>query len=139
MRSITILIVEDEVVVRNVVVMALARAGYAVLEAHDAVEALKLSSTFEGVIDLLIADYALKTMTGREVAAKISQSRPGLRVLHISGYSLQVLQHKEGREAISNAVFLGKPFLPKDLVEKVKAILSTVREEYPYGAVGSVH
>jgi CheY-like chemotaxis protein len=120
MRSQTILIVEDEAVVRNVMVTVLAHEDYRVLEADSAAEALEVSNSFEGLIDLLIADHALKTMTGPQLAEKICQARPGLRVLRISGYPLKKLE--EG-EAKTGADFLEKPFSPKALIEKVREIL----------------
>jgi two-component system cell cycle sensor histidine kinase/response regulator CckA len=125
MRSQTILIVEDEAVVRNVMVTALVRENYRVLEADSAAEALEVSNTFEGVIDLLIADHILKTMTGPQLAEKICQARPGLRVLRISGYPQKML---EG-EASAGADFLEKPFLPKALIEKVREILNRPRAQ----------
>jgi two-component system cell cycle sensor histidine kinase/response regulator CckA len=120
MRSPTILIVEDEAVVRNTMVTVLVREDYRVLEADSAAEALEVSNTFEGVIDLLIADHALKTMTGPQLAEKICQARPSLRVLRISGYLLKKLE--EG-EAKAGADFLEKPFSPKALIEKVRESL----------------
>ena len=80
-----------------------------------------MADTFEDVIDLLIADHSLKTMTGREIAGKISESRPALKVLHISGYSLETLQQRG--ETISVTAFLKKPFMPDELVWKVAEIL----------------
>ena len=59
----------------------LVREDYRVLEADSAAEALEVSQTFSGTIDLLIADHTLKTMTGRQVAEQIRQSRPGLKVI----------------------------------------------------------
>jgi two-component system cell cycle sensor histidine kinase/response regulator CckA len=126
MRSQTILIVEDEAVVRNVMVAVLVRENYRVLEADSAAEALEVSNTFEGVIDLLIADHILKTMTGPQLAEKICQARPGLRVLRISGYPPKMLV--EG-EAKAGADFLEKPFLPKTLIEKVREILNRPRAQ----------
>ena len=66
--ALTILVVEDEAVVRNVIMSCLVREDYRVLEADSAAEALEVSQTFSGTIDLLIADHTLKTMTGRQVA-----------------------------------------------------------------------
>jgi two-component system cell cycle sensor histidine kinase/response regulator CckA len=111
---------EDEAVVRNVMVTVLAHEDYRVLEADSAAEALEVSNTFENLIDLLIADHILKTMTGPQLAGKICQARPGLRVLRISGYPLKTLE--EG-EAKAGADFLEKPFSPKALIEKVREIL----------------
>lgn len=120
-RPPTILIVEDEAVVRNLMVKILVRQEYRVLEADSAAEALEISNTFEGPIDLLIADHSLKSMTGRQVAEKIAQSRPALKILHISGYPIETL--KQQGEVIAGAEFLGKPFLPAALIEKVVSIL----------------
>jgi len=121
-RSPTILIVEDEAIVRNVMVTVLAREDYRVLEADSATEALVVSNTFRGMIDLLIADHTLKAMTGRQVADKICESRPRLKILFISGYPLEALE--EAGEIIPGADFLAKPFLPTVLVQKVRDILN---------------
>lgn len=117
----TILVVEDEAIVRNVIMKVLVRENYRVLEADSAAEALAVSDTFEGTIDLLIADHTLKTMTGREVAERIRQYRPGLKVLQISGHLPEKLQQEGG--LMPDADFLAKPFLPKALMEKVTEIL----------------
>lgn len=122
-RSATILVVEDEALVRNVIMHTLVRQDYRVFEADSAAEALEVSRTFPGTIDLLIADHALKTMTGVEVAEQIRQSRPGLKILHISGHSLEKLEEDGG--LIAGAEFLAKPFLPKNLIDKVNHMLGT--------------
>jgi len=120
--ALTILVVEDEAVVRNVIMNCLVREDYRVLEADSAAEALAVSQTFPGTIDLLIADHTLKTMTGRQVAEQIQQSRPGLKVLHIFGHSLEKLEQDGG--LMAGAGFLAKPFSPKALVEKVDQMLA---------------
>jgi DNA-binding response OmpR family regulator len=120
-RARTILIVEDEAIVRNMMVTVLVRKDYRVLEAASAGEALEVSNVFEGVIDLLIADHSLKMMTGRQVVEKICGSRADLKILHISGYPLANLEQEGG--IIPGADFLAKPFLPGVLIEKVKGIL----------------
>lgn len=122
MRSRTILVVEDEAVVRNVLMAVLVREDYRVLEADSAAEALEVSSNFEGVIDLLIADHTLKTMTGRQVAETIRQQRPDLRVLQISGHHIDKLAEDGG--LLAGAGFLAKPFLPKVLLEQVRELLN---------------
>ena len=126
MRSPTILIVEDEAVVRNVMVTVLGREDYRVLEADSATEALEVSNTFEGVIDLLIADHILKTMTGPQLAEQICQARPGLRVLRISGYPPKMLEEGEKK---ASADFLEKPFSTKALIEKVREVLNRPRAQ----------
>jgi len=129
--ALTILVVEDEPIVRNIIMKSLVREDYRVLEADSAAEALEVSQTFSGTIDLLIADHTLKTMTGRQVAEQIRQDRPGLKVLHISGLSLEKLEQDGG--VIPGAEFLAKPFSPKTLVNKVDQILGTTRNRSASG------
>ena len=132
--ALTILVVEDEPIVRNIIMKSLVREDYRVLEADSAAEALEVSQTFSGTIDLLIADHTLKTMTGRQVAEQIRQSRPGLKVLHISGLSLEKLAQDGG--LIPGADFLAKPFSPKTLVEKVDQILGAPHDRSISGLNG---
>jgi DNA-binding response OmpR family regulator len=75
-----ILVVEDDVMVRNAIVAILTHEKYEVLEANSA-EALQVSSNFEGIIDVLIADSSLMTTAGRPLTAELVEARPGLRVL----------------------------------------------------------
>ena len=132
--ALTILVVEDEAVVRNVIMNCLVREDYRVLEADSAAEALEISQTFPGTIDLLIADHTLKTMTGCQVAEQIRQSRPGLKVLHISGLSLEILEQDGG--LMLGAEFLAKPFSPKALVKKVDEMLGTPHDRSASGLKG---
>lgn len=123
MKQQTILIVDDDVDVRNVMVAALARTDYTVLAAKSAVAALNISNTLEGVIDLLVADYRT---TGHELEEKMSQSRSDLKVLHISGYPLTRI--REAEKTISGTDFLAKPFSQEQLVGKIEEILSNAQQ-----------
>ncbi len=123
MKLLTILIAEDDAIVRNVIARVLARDKHIVLEASSAAEALAISNCFAGAIDLLIADHALKTMTGREVAERICHSRPQLKVLHISGYPRQKIEEEGG--IIPGALFLAKPFKSTALLDKVRQICAS--------------
>jgi CheY-like chemotaxis protein len=125
-HELTILVVEDEPIVRNLMVKVLGRAHYRILEADSAAEALEVSDTFGGIIDLLITDHALKAMTGRQVAEKIKQSRAGLKIIHMSGYPIETLEEQGG--LTPGAEFLAKPFLPQALIEKVKCALGSPSE-----------
>ena len=128
--ALTILVVEDEPIVRNIIMKSLVREDYRVLEADRAAEALEVSQTFSGTIDLLIADHTLKTMTGRQVAEQIRQDRPDLKVLQISGLSLEKLEQDGG--LMPGAEFLAKPFSPKTLVKKVDQMLGNrMTEAHP--------
>ena len=129
MRSLTILIVDNEAIVRNVMMAVLVHENYLVLEADSATEALRMSEHFEGIIDLLIADHTLKTMTGRQVAQHIRRTRPDLKVLHVSGYLREKLE-TEGGIAPDDA-FLEKPFRAQALTGKVREILNPTRIRPP--------
>jgi CheY-like chemotaxis protein len=120
-----LLIVEDESVVRNLMMRVLVRAGFRVLEADSAAEALEVSAQFDGVIDLLVADHTLKTMTGRQVAEQIRQSRPNLKVLQISGHFVEQLEEEGGR--LPDAEFLAKPFHPMELVRTVEKMQTATK------------
>ncbi len=132
--ALTILVVEDEAVVRNVIMNCLVHEDYRVLEADSAAEALDVSNSFPGTIELLIADHTLKTMTGRQVAEQIRQSRPGLKVLHVSGLSLEKLEQDGG--LMPCAEFLAKPFSPKALVKKVDQMLGIPHDRSASGLNG---
>jgi CheY-like chemotaxis protein len=119
----TILIADDEPIVRNLIAMVLSREGYSVLEADTAAEALALSSNCEGIIDLLIADHSLKTMMGWQVAEKMCEARPDLKILYISGYPLEKLAQEGGLGIATNAKFLAKPFSQEALIIKIREIL----------------
>jgi two-component system cell cycle sensor histidine kinase/response regulator CckA len=120
MSPLTILIADDEPIVRNLIVNVLVRDRHSVLEADSAEEALEIAYSFKSAIDLLIADHALKTMTGREVAEKICRLRPGLKVLHISGFSMQIIQQDGG--IIPGAAFLAKPFKSTELIKIIREL-----------------
>jgi signal transduction histidine kinase/CheY-like chemotaxis protein len=117
----TILIVEDEESVRDLVKDYLVAAGYHVLEASDGVQALEIAAGHKGTIHMLVTDVVMPRLSGREVAARISATRTNLRVLYISGYTDDsVFRHGvlEGGMA-----FLQKPFNLKTLAQKIREVL----------------
>src|SRR5439155_6691431 len=83
----TVLLVEDEPVVRSLVRHTLVQRGYRVLEAGSGAEALDRVGGHAGQVDLLITDVVMPGMSGRELADRILAARPGTRVLFISGYT----------------------------------------------------
>jgi two-component system, cell cycle sensor histidine kinase and response regulator CckA len=117
----TVLLVEDELTVRAVARVALTRQGYRVLEAAGGQEALSLTATGTGTIDLLLTDVVMPGMSGPELAERLTGRRPGLRVLYMSGYTDEAVV-KEGRLA-RGAPLLVKPFTPEDLARKVREVL----------------
>jgi len=87
----TILLVEDEDEVRRIVRMGLEKEGYHVLEASDGEQAIQRAEGFSGKIDLLLTDVVMPNMGGAELAARVRQQRPGIRVLFMSGYTDDVV------------------------------------------------
>jgi len=118
----TVLVVEDEAPVRQLLVRILSRSGYRVLDAASAAEIDGVLGTDEPVLDLLITDMVLPGgKSGREVAADIRERRPGVPVIFMSGYTRDsaVFNGSLGEDAD----FLEKPFTPGVLLEKVRAAL----------------
>ncbi len=117
----TILLVEDEGMVRNFVQTVLQTHGYTVLAAWDGGEALRLSKEHAGPIALLLTDMVMPGMSGRETAVRLAAARPETRVLYMSGYTDKVIvQH--GMLDLGTA-FLQKPLTPSVLAEKVREVL----------------
>jgi two-component system, cell cycle sensor histidine kinase and response regulator CckA len=117
----TILLVEDEAIVRRLVAEILEDAGYTVLQAGDGNSALELVRRHQGALDLLVTDVVMPGMSGRDVATAISSLRPGLEVLYMSGYTDSAIV-KHGALDPETA-FLQKPFSADDLTRKVRSLL----------------
>jgi two-component system, cell cycle sensor histidine kinase and response regulator CckA len=119
----TLLIVENEAAILNLLQMALRRSGYAVLAAGSGREALELLRAHVGAIHLLIADVVMPGMDGPELARQAANIRPELPTLFMSGY----LDESLGEHGLSlaNVNFIQKPFLPRDIARKVRDILDT--------------
>jgi two-component system, cell cycle sensor histidine kinase and response regulator CckA len=117
----TILLVEDEPVVRELAQMALSDRGYKVIEAHTPEEAERLVGNNGTQIHLLLTDVVMPGFSGRELAKRLTGRYPNLRVLYMSGYTHNVIaQDGTLEEGIS---FLQKPFTPQVLAEKVREVL----------------
>jgi PAS domain S-box-containing protein len=117
----TVLLAEDEPVVRDLVRRILEQAGYRVLDADDGVRAIEVSQSYGSTIDLVVTDVIMPRMGGRELADQLLAQRPGLRVLFISGYPNEAWDWREF--AGPTRALLQKPFAPSELVEKVHALL----------------
>jgi nitrogen-specific signal transduction histidine kinase len=117
----TILVVEDQDEVRDIVLRALGTNGYTVLHARDGVEALAIAAREPGPIHLLVTDVVMPRMNGRELAERLVQLRPELTVLYMSGYTNDLLLHRPGD--CRDAGFLPKPFRCDTLARKVRACL----------------
>ncbi len=117
----TILLVEDDDVVRSLTAEMLDTAGYTVLAAPDATEAERLAAAHEGPIDLLVSDVVMPGLSGPELAERMVAIRPGLRVLFTSGYTEHaVTGYGELRPDVG---FLEKPFTAAALRRKVRDLL----------------
>jgi PAS domain S-box-containing protein len=116
----TVLLVEDEDGVRNLVRLALQMKGYTVLEASHGADALQICEKWPGPVDLLVTDVVMPKMGGRELAERLTEVNPKLRVLYLSGYTADALLRDGFGEGTP---FLHKPFSPGDLARKVRELL----------------
>ena len=117
----TILIVEDEDGVRALVRHVLAQRGYTMLEASSQCEADRVEAGHRGVIDLLVTDVVMPGVRGPELAKRMLDRRPGLKVLYMSGYSEEMMA--SGDLAAAGVAFLQKPFTPTELAGKIREVL----------------
>jgi len=117
----TILVVEDQDPVRSLAVAALRKQGYTVLDAAGPGEALLVAQRQAGPIHLLLTDVVMPHMTGGELAGRLKQLRPEMKVLYMSGYAADVIAHRALID--SGATCLAKPFTPDELAAKVREVL----------------
>ncbi len=117
----TILLVEDEKVVRHLVAEILENSGYTVLQAADGPSALELLRRHAGTLDLLLTDVVMPGMSGPEVAQAVTSMRPRTHVLYTSGYTDSAIGHHGVLEP--GIAFLQKPFSADDLTRKVRVLL----------------
>lgn len=117
----TILVVEDNETVRDVACSILERLGYAVLSAAGGKNALNLLSQHSSPVNLLLTDVVMPDMDGKTLFGKISQNRPDIRVLFMSGYTQNVIAH---HGVLDEGVhFIQKPFSYQTLAAKVREAL----------------
>ena len=117
----TVLIVEDEALVRDLAVRILRRLGYRVLAASHGVDALLQAERHEGRIDLLLTDVVMPGMSGRELASRLCPLHPEMKVLYTSGYTENVIVHHGVLEP--GLRFISKPYSPQALGAAVRAVL----------------
>lgn len=117
----TILLVEDEGMVRELATRVLSHLNYTVLAASNGAEALEMAQKHEGPIDLLITDVVMPGLNGRQVSERLLQIRPKTKVLFTSGYTENAIAHHGILERDIN--FIGKPYSSRDLAQKIRQLL----------------
>ena len=119
----TVLVVEDEEMVRGLICEVLRREGYRVLSCGDAAEGIEASKRYGPGIDLLLTDVVMPGMNGPEMAGQIQARLPHLRVVFMSGYSEQALARNAQLD--ESFEYLQKPFTLTGLTRKLAKVLGT--------------
>ncbi len=117
----TLLLVEDEEMVRQLVARVLRDLGYEVFDTASGDEAISFSDSFDREIDLLLTDVVMPGMSGRELVEVLAAKRPTTRVLFMSGYTDEASVHHGVLDGV--AEFIGKPFTPQELAHKIRSLL----------------
>jgi hypothetical protein len=118
----TVLVVEDQAKVRKFVIAALRAYGYQTMEAANAGEALLLCERECERIDLVLTDVVMPSMSGREMAERLKERWPGIKVIFMSGYTDDTIAHHG--VLLKDAEFIQKPFSPEQLAVKVREMLA---------------
>jgi PAS domain S-box-containing protein len=121
----TVLLVEDEVSLRQLLQETLETSGYSVLVAKDGAQALRIAEVHSGAIEMLVTDVVMPGMSGPKVVEFMAQTRPGVKVVFISGYSEEAVA-KHGLEGPGRA-FVSKPFNPETLLRRMRELLDARR------------
>ncbi len=121
----TILLVEDEEAVREILREVLEADGYSVLPTSGGEEALELCANYKKEIHLMLTDVVMPGMNGRELGERAAALWPEMRVLYMSGYTDEAITHHGALDA--GAAFLEKPFTPDSVARKVREVLDAPR------------
>ncbi len=119
----TVLVVEDQSELRKLVREVLESHGYTVLNADDFRAALRIAETYSGPIHLCLTDMVMPGMSGRELASRVQQLRPKVKLLYMSGYTDHAALELEEGETVPGTHFLQKPFPPEVLLAKIREVL----------------
>ncbi|HEX8814854.1 MAG TPA: PAS domain S-box protein [Terriglobales bacterium] len=123
----TVLLVEDEESVRQLIRETLEAKGYKVLEAENGDAALEIADRHHMAIDILITDVVMPGMNGREVSSRLCAAHPNTRVLYLSGYAEDAIVHEGVLDP--GASFLQKPFTLQTLTRKVREVLGKRQQQ----------
>jgi len=127
----TILLVEDNDTVRRLFCEILRSRGYTVLEARNGADALEFTQRYHGPIDLLVTDVVMPEMGGCELARRLRDARPRMKVLYMSGYAADSIVHRGVLE--EGAAFLPKPMKADTVRRKVREVLDAPAERRASG------
>ncbi len=119
----TVLLVEDEDLVLEMVTSTLQKAGYQVLSAKNGTEAIQRWEIYVNPIQLLLTDVVMPEMSGRELSNRLTSLNPDLKVIYMSGYTDDAIVHHGILD--SGIVYLQKPFTPNVLLEKIRKVLDS--------------
>jgi PAS domain S-box-containing protein len=119
----TVLVVEDEEGVRELLRKVLVEHGHTVLEARHGRDALMVAERYERPIQLLVTDVVMPEMGGAELARRIAERRPGTKVLYVSGYTNDEILRR-GIKSVG-PILVQKPFTPEDLMLRVRGLLDS--------------
>lgn len=117
----TVLVVEDEDLVRELACGILERSGYEVLEAGTFDEAIRLGRSHPGDVDVILCDVVMPRRSGPQICEAIAESRPGVKVLYMSGYPVELIDRRGLLP--DGAPFIQKPFTPDELGDRIRDLL----------------
>ncbi len=115
-----ILLAEDDPIVRNLISTLLTQERYAVLAANDGQEAWEIFEAYTDPIHLLLTDIMMPRMNGWDLVARVRERRPDLKVVAMSGYTVDLIRAENRPDA-----FLRKPFIPPTLLKCVQRVLAS--------------
>jgi CheY-like chemotaxis protein len=119
----TVLLVEDEPALRDLIKYALTGNGFTVLDVPSPADAIALSRKHTGSLHLLLTDVIMPGMDGPALAKQVQKERPDIKVLYMSGYATNFIMHDGAVDPGTN--FLEKPFHPRTLLNKVREVLDS--------------
>ena len=119
----TILVVDDEPAILDLVAGILKNNGYSVLPACGAEEALRVTGEHANSLNLVLTDIVMPGLSGGELVQRIMLLKPGIHVLYMSGYTKYTVVNHGILESVSS--FIWKPFSPEELLQKVREVLDS--------------
>ncbi len=120
----TILVVEDDEIVRGITVRTLRQLGYRILLAEDGQDAIGVAAGHKGVIDLVVTDVVMPRLDGVQMVDRLRVDRPALRAIFVSGYSESTLESQGRGAGAVSGTFLDKPFTARTLARRVRTVLN---------------